>query len=385
VTRIVHVIPRLEAGGAERMLVDVSSRLARSSYDQVVVSLADRGPLAAPLEDAGVPVRTAGFHPSVPNPIAFARLVRIIREHQPDLVETWLYKADLVGGLATLPAGRPPLLWSVQQTHLEPVGRLRSNVLAARSCARLSKRLPTLILCASDEAAETHAAMGYCAEKLRVVPNGVDTDRFRPDTDARARIRAEIEVSDSTPLVGLVARFDPQKDHATFAAAARSIAEQVPEVRFLLCGRRIGWDNLNLTRMLDDASIRDRVVLLGVRHDMPAVTAALDVAMSSSAFGEAFSVAISEAMAAGVPCVATDSGNAAPLISGTGRVVRPRDPLGLANGVIELLRLPEAERRSLGERARDRILTQFSIAAVAHRYEETYREVLDVRGTRVGG
>jgi glycosyltransferase involved in cell wall biosynthesis len=381
--RIVHVIPRLVAGGAERMLVDICTRVDRSRFDPVVISLADRGPLAAPLEEAQVAVHSVGFHPSLPNPAASARLVRLLRALQPDVVETWLYKADLLGGLATVLAGRPPLLWSVQQTHLEPVGgRLRSNVVTARVCARLSGRLPTLILCASQPAADAHEAIGYRAAKLRIVPNGVDTDRFRPDPTARGRIRAELAVADGTPVVGLVARFDPQKDHATFVEAARRILDRVGDAQFVLCGRGIVRDNVELARLIDRAGIGSHVSLLGVRDDMPAVTAAFDVAMSSSAFGEAFSVALSEALATAVPCVATDSGNAVELVGEAGRVVPPRDAEGLAAGVAELLALPDGDRRDLGARGRERIVSHFSIATVARGYEETYEEVMRVARAR---
>jgi glycosyltransferase involved in cell wall biosynthesis len=373
--RVVHVLPRLEPGGAERVLIDVSARLA-PAWDQVVISLTDRGALADTIEASGIPVHAIGFRPSIPNPVAFGRLVRVLRRLRPDLVETWLYKADLLGGLATLAAGRPPLLWSVHQTDLRPIGSLRSNVRTAQVCARLSNRLPSLILCASDEAASAHAAMGYRADKLRVVPNGVDTDLFRPDPDGRSRVRTELGLAESVPLVGLVARFDTQKDHATFAAAARMILDRVPDVRFVLCGRRIGWDNPELVRLLDDAGIRHRVLLLGVRHDMPELTAAFDLALSTSAFGEAFSVAIAEAMATGVPCVATDTGNARSLIGGTGRVVPPRDPRALAGAVVELLGTAGTERRAMSVKARKLIVSDFSIVTVARRYEATYDEVL---------
>jgi glycosyltransferase involved in cell wall biosynthesis len=322
------------------------------------------------------------FHPSIPNPIAFARLIRLLRRLRPDLVETWLYKADLLGGLATIAGGRPPLVWSVHQTALEPVGRLRSNVLTAKICARLSPWLPTLVGCVTEEVARAHAGMGYPTEKLRVVPNGIDTERFRPDPAARARIRTEIGLSESTPLVGLVARFDPQKDHRTFAEAARQIAARVPEAHFVLCGREISRDNSALTRLLDVTGLRERVALLGVRDDMPAVTAALDVAQSSSAFGEASSLAILEAMASAVPSVATDTGNVADVIRDAGAVVPPRDAAALAAATVELLELPSHERAALGARARGRVVAQFSIIETARGYERLYEEALSVAPRR---
>jgi glycosyltransferase involved in cell wall biosynthesis len=372
--RVVHIITGLEPGGAEHQLVNVVSRLDRSRFHPVVISLTGRGPLAERLEAADIAVH--GLR--VTEPVAFARLTRLVRRERPDLVETWLYKADLIGGLATAAGTRAPMLWSIHQTDLHPEPGLRSNVWAAKICARLSRWLPTLILCVSPEAADAHAALGYQTDKLRVVPNGFDIDRFRPDADARAIVREELGWDESTPIVGLVARFDPQKDHRTFAIAARRVAEQLPDVRFVLCGRGVTAGNVDLVELISANRVQDRVALLGARADMPAVTAALDVAVSSSAFGEAFSVAIGEAMATGVPCVVTDCGNAARLVGDAGRVVPVRNPVALAEAIIHLLRMGPDERRAMGARGRKRIVSEYSLAAVVRRYEETYDEVLQL-------
>jgi glycosyltransferase involved in cell wall biosynthesis len=374
--RVVHVITGLEPGGAEHQLVNVVTHLDRSRFDPVVISLTGRGPLAEPLEAAGIPVHAVRV---ATDPLA---PLRILRAERPDLVETWLYKADLIGSLATIAATRAPLLWSVHQTDLQPEAGLRSNVLAARICALLSRWIPTLILCVSPEAARAHAAMGYRADKFRVVPNGFDTDRFQPDEGARAAVRQEIGWERSTPIVGLVARFDPQKDHRTFAVAARRVLDEIPDVRFVLCGRGITTENADLVDLMKHNGIKDRVALLGVRDDMPAVTAALDVAVSSSAFGEAFSIAIGEAMATGVPCVVTDCGNAARLVGDAGRVVPVRDPVALAGGMIELLRFNDDQRRVMGARGRERIIAEYSLESVVRRYEQTYDEVLCLASAR---
>jgi glycosyltransferase involved in cell wall biosynthesis len=369
--RVVHVITGLQHGGAEHQLVNVVTRLDRSRFAPEVISLTGRGPLAASLEACRVPVH--GVHAT--DPVELVRLVRLMHRQRPDVVETWLYKADLIGGLAASAATSAPILWSVHQTDLQPEPGLRSNVVAARVCARLSRWLPKLILCVSQEAADCHAAMGYRADKLRVVPNGFDTDHFRPDSEARAAVRAEHGWDDATPVIGLVARFDPQKDHRTFTIAARRVLQDVPEARFAICGRGITAENADLVRLIRASELQDHVALLGVRNDMAAVTAAFDVAVSSSAFGEAFSIAIGEAMASGVPCVVTNSGNAARLVGDAGRVVPVRDPRALAAGIVELLGLSRDERRAVGARGRTTIVDRYSLASVVRKYEETYDEV----------
>jgi glycosyltransferase involved in cell wall biosynthesis len=158
--------------------------------------------------------------------------------------------------------------------------------------------------------------------------------------------------------------------------AARRVVDEVPDVRFVLCGRGVTTGNADLIDLLRASEIQDRVAVLGVRDDMPAVTAALDVAVSSSAFGEAFSIAMGEAMATGVPCVATDTGNASRLVGDAGRVVPVRNPLALAGAIIDLLRMSWAEHRAMGARGRRRIVSDYSLRAVVSRYEDTYDEVL---------
>ena len=374
--RVVHVTTGLLAGGAERVLVDVATRVDRSRFEPTVISLTTRGPLAADLEAAGVPVHAMEFNRSVPDPVAFTRLARLLRRVEPHLVETWLTKADLIGGLASRIAVRAPLLWSVHVSDIPYQAGVRSNALGQRIGARMSRWLPKLIVCVSEEAANAHAALGYDRGKFRIVPNGFDTERFQPDPDARAAVRTDLGIGQDTLVVGLVARFDPQKDHTTFARAARTVLDEIEGVQFVLCGREITTGNASLVGVLDRAGILDRTQLLGVREDMPAITASFDIAASSSAFGEAFSLALGEAMACGVPCVTTDVGNAAAIVGDTGRVVPAKQPAALADGILELLRTPAEQRRALGTRARDRIVADFSLPVIVRRYEEIYAELV---------
>jgi len=160
------------------------------------------------------------------------------------------------------------------------------------------------------------------------------------------------------------------------ASTRRRITAPSPWPPAVLCGRGVTPGNAGLVDLLKANEIQDRVAVLGVRDDMPAVTAALDVAVSSSAFGEAFSIAIGEAMATGVPCAATDTGNAARLVGDAGRVVPVRDPPALAEAIVDLLRMSGAERRAIGARGRAAIVDRYSLDSVVRRYEATYDEVL---------
>jgi glycosyltransferase involved in cell wall biosynthesis len=177
-------------------------------------------------------------------------------------------------------------------------------------------------------------------------------------------------------LIGLVARYHPQKDHHTFVQAAGQIAEKISNVRFVLCGHRIKADNHELITWIGETGFRDRFHLLGRRDDIPRITAGLDIATSSASHGEAFPNIIGEAMACGVPCVVTDVGDSAHIVGDTGVVVPPRAPQALAKAWSTLLSLDVKERCHLGESARERIREHFSLEKITSQYEQLYADLI---------
>jgi glycosyltransferase involved in cell wall biosynthesis len=333
-----------------------------------VISITRDGPVGASIRALGIDVEVVSLKPNLLN---WFGLARRIRELRPDLVQTWLYHADVLGGLAARRAGAPRVIWGVRHSNLEPDSNERSVLFLARWAARISRRVPDRILFNSETALRAHVGIGYDAARTEVVPNGFDTARFRPDPASRQALRAELGLAADTPLVGLVARFHPQKDHATFFSAARRVAERVSGVRFVLCGRGVNAENGMLRRWTDANGLGGRVHLLGVRDDMPALQAALDVAVSSSVGEEAFPNAVGEAMACAVPCVATDVGDTRLLVGDAGRIVPRRDPVALADACVALFAAAEARQR-IGLAARDRIERHFSLPAIARRYEAIY-------------
>jgi glycosyltransferase involved in cell wall biosynthesis len=216
-----------------------------------------------------------------------------------------------------------------------------------------------------------------------VIPNGADPVAFSPDPKARLSVRKELGTQEEKPLVGLVARFDPAKDHRTFVRAAALLCDRLPDVGFVLCGDGITWENRRLTRWIDEAGVRACCYLLGRRTDIPRLTTALDVATSSSYYGEAWPLAVGEAMACGVPCVVTQVGDSPLIVGETGLSVRPRDPQALADAWHKLLTVGQNERAKLGAAARRRIEEHFSLQDAVSSYERLYGEVA-TRAGRLG-
>lgn len=375
--RVLHVITALHVGGAETMLL----RLLRASQGRLpatheVVSLTDRGEIGRRIEGLGIALHVVGMaRRGIPDPLSIARLASIVARGRADVVQTWMYHADLLGGLAAAATGAR-LVWGIHHSTLDRADTPRLTRLTVAACARLSRWLPDAIVSVSGVGRDAHVAAGYDARKFVVIPNGFDLAEHQLDAAAREEVRRELGLTGREIVIGLVARFDPQKDHLNFLRAAALLARRRDAVRFLLCGHGASPDNDTLASAIAREGLAGRVLLLGRRNDVPRVMNALDVATLSSAHGEAFPLVIGEAMACGVPCVVTDVGDSALLVGDTGRVVQPRDPAALARAWEALVDLGAEDRRSMGAAARTRIAERFGIAKIAEDYHALYERVL---------
>jgi len=372
---ILHLITGLEAGGAERMLVRLAGATDRDRFRSVVVSMTDRGSFGPVLEAGGIELRLLGMRRGRADPTGLSRLGQILREVRPDVVQSWLYHADFLALAARLLSRRVPrLVWNIQCTDMRGDGLSRTGAVLRRLLA-WSAAIPDAIVVNSGAGRDFHASIGYRPRRWEMIPSGIDTREFRPDPAARTSFRQELGLDNETVLVGLAARFHPMKDHPTFLAGAARLAASDRRTRFVLSGTGTDAGNPQLTDAVARLGIADRVILLGERRDMPAFFAALDICALSSAYGEGCPNVLGEAMACGVPCVATDVGDSAAVIGDTGVVVPARDPAALAAGIERLIGLGAGGRQALGARARARIEQGYELGKIVARYEALYQEL----------
>src|SRR5215471_6042896 len=302
--RVLHVITGLGTGGAEMMLVKLLSARQQGGIEAAVVSLTGRdGIVGERLHALGVAVEALEMTRSPLSLFRLSRLVSSARRFRPHLVQGWMYHGNLAASaVGSLTTGPIPVLWNIRQTLYQLSDERWLTRAVIRVGAALSRR-PSVILYNSALGAAQHEAIGYDGTKRVVIPNGFDCDQFRPSADARRDLRAELGLAPDTTLVGLVARFHPMKGHAVFLQAASLLARKHAALRFVLAGRGVTGGQPALARLIEELRLGDRMFLLGERSDIPRITAALDVACSSSLWSEGFSNAIGEAMACGVPCV----------------------------------------------------------------------------------
>lgn len=348
----------------------VLQRQGQTGAADLVVSLTSIGSVGEGLRRAGVEVIALDMVSPAMLPSAIARLVRLFKERKPEIVQTWMYHADLLGGLVAKLAGVSYVVWGIRTTEIAATSGQLTRLIRWM-CARLSGTVPSIILCAADASRRSHAAIGYRADIMRVIPNGFDLQRFRRDDGRRADFRARMGIPADALVIASIGRYHPVKNHPLFLEAAASACNALPKAVFVMAGRHVHPSNQELHGLTVASGAPERFHLLGEVRDVEALLAATDILCMHS-LSEGFPNIVAEAMCCEVPCVVTDVGDAALLVGATGTVVPSGDAEGLAAALIEMARRTDIERRELGRLARSVVEGQFSMQACVEQFDALY-------------
>jgi len=372
--RVVFLIRALQSGGAERQLVTLIRGLDPTRFEVTVATFYSGGELCADLEDLpNVRVVSADKQGRWDLLGFFVRLLRIVRRASPEVVHGYMYGANelaLVFGRLTGAA----VVWGIRASGLEMGHYDMATRMLYRSGAWLS-RLSDLIIANSEAGRRFHLGIGYPAGKLRVVPNGIDTRRFAYNAAQRERVRRQWSIKDGEVLIGVVARLDPMKDHATFLRAAALASTEHAATRFVIVGAGAERSLGTLQSLAVQIGVSARVLWAGPREDVTAVYSALDLFTCCSAFGEGFPNSLAEAMACERLCVATRVGDAEWILGDCGETVPPREPQALAGAWSRLLALSPADRVRRAQEARQRIVSSFGVSSLVHATSELLTQV----------
>ncbi|NVD44398.1 glycosyltransferase [Qipengyuania atrilutea] len=368
--RVLHFISGLGPGGAEHMLVRLVENTPELNHH--VLSLTGPGELSPALEAAGAVLLEGRKREGLWNTFLL-QTAKAVRTVQPNVIQGWMYHGNLASLFAVRTRSKQPLVWNIrQQVPIAQTAKLHQQA-AIRLQARGS-RFADAIIYNSSAAACGHEAIGFKPAKRRLIPNGFDTNIFRPDSEARRSVRNELGLSDDTLAIGLVARFDPWKNHAAFFSVCARLLESRDDLVFVLAGKDMTANNPHVNSLVSRIPSRN-LRLLGDRRDVPRIVCGLDIATNVS-LGEGFPNAVGEAMSCAKFCVATPVGATPTLIENCGLIASGTDEAEIYLALLRAVDMGHDQRDAVGKAARVRIQNHFSIQAVAQQYAELYRELV---------
>lgn len=374
--RVMHLITGLDVGGAENMLFKIAANMDRDNFENIVVCIKTGGSMLDKLEKANVEVISLGFNKKYPSLLVILKLISIIKEKKPDVLHTWLYHADLLGLIAGKISRLPHVVWNIRCSYVDMSEYSIMSSFVRFILVKLSS-IPSLITVNSKCGLQAHKDIGYRAKKWKIIPNGIDTELYKPDLNIKNNIKNQLNIAGDSIVIGFVARFDPMKDHGTFFEVARRLVDKSPGINFVLAGTNIDSGNEYLNNKIKQYGLGQNIVLMGEQHELWKLLPAFDLLILTSAYGEGFPNIIGEAMSCGVPCVSTDVGDVRSIIGDAGSVAQPRDADGMLAALETMINLSGKERNEMGLKARGRIVDNYLLSNIVKEYEKTYIEIMN--------
>jgi glycosyltransferase involved in cell wall biosynthesis len=367
--RLVFLVRSLDLGGAQRQLVTLAKAIDKTRFDVSIVTFYSGFHEERELENVDIKIvclKKRGRW----DLLSFARrLIKTSKELQPHILHGYLDIPNVLA-LAMKRFVKTRVVWGVRASALE----LKQYDWLFRVAARVERSLsnyPDLVIANSNAAVQHYLGNSFPENKLKLIPNGIDTAIFKPDPEARATIRMEWDIADSTKLVGVVGRFDPVKNLPLFFEAAVLVSRELPDAQFVCVGEGPADYVNELKKKAAAVGISEKLIWSKPRADVTSVYNGLDVLVSPS-LAESFPNVLAEAMACGVPCVASDVGDSRQILGQCGAIVPAAEPEILARAIITALR--EGRRHSAA--ARVRIIENFSIDQLARRTEAALLELV---------
>lgn len=373
--KVTHVIVSLSDGGAQAVLFNLVSKSPQHQHS--VISMSNTGKYGEPLAKLGVPVQALGMKRGALSLSGAFKLFSILRKDKPDVVQTWMYHSDLIGGLAARLAGIKNVVWGIHHSTLDDAGTAKSTKIMVKILSPLSRFLPKKIISCSQEALKVHVDVGYDKDKLVFAANGYDLSRFERKPGHFEGLKGGFSRPEGHVVFATVARWNPQKDQKNLIDACARL-KRAGSFKFscLLVGPAVDADNTVLASHIKEKEVEDCVHLMGSCTDVPALMNAIDFHVLPSSFGEAFPNVVAEAMSCSTPCIVTDVGDAASMVSTHGWVVPPRDSAALAIAIEQaaekLGRLDEWEQ--LKDECRQHAVGVFDVHRMVAEYEAVWNE-----------
>lgn len=375
--RIVHIITGLGNGGAEGVLYRLVINDKKNEH--IVISLMNDGKYGSLLKQNSIKTYFLNLNKGKVSVSALLELRKILKNEQPDIIQTWMSHADLIGGLVAKLSGFKNIIWNIRHSKIEyKKSNLKTNAVILSSML-LSKALPKRIICCSSKTYRDYSENGYDKSKMVIISNGYDFDQFNKNTSFRNKIRKELGILESENLLGMVGRYDLCKNHSGLLDALYLVKKEFNDFKILLIGRDLNDSNVSIKEKISKLELSNNVILLDQRKDIAAIMNALDLHILSSSSGEGFPNVIAEAMACGTLCVATNVGDSDIIINNYGWLVEPKSSKLLSEAIVIALKEKQDDSKwnDMQISAQDHIINNFSLEKMIREYNYVWQNVLD--------
>ena len=365
-----HIITSLSIGGAETMLLRLIKHKPDLVKSTIVISLTDNGEIGRILESMGVSVISLGMHNWSSIFKALFKLKKIIQNEKPDIIHTWMYHANILGGIAAFLAKNKNIIWSIRRSEFTR-GESLSTYIVMRIGAMFSNIIPKVIVCVAESGLKNHQNYGYKSDSMIVIPNGFDLEHLKHDPVIRKKIRKELNIYDDEVVIGCVGRFHESKGYEILIASSVEVIKLNEKVRYLLIGRDLDQQNTILTEWINKTGFSDHFLLAGEKHNVADYMSAMDIFCLSS-ITEGFPNVVGEAMASALPCVVTSVGDVQKITGNNAILVQPKNKKLLSKGLCEILNMDNEKRYKMGLRGRIKIEEEYPLKLICEKYYNLY-------------
>ena len=368
--KIIHIITGLNEGGAEATLFNLINNT--KEQNNFIISLKGKGKYGALLRKKGIKVYSINFKFDFSLIKKFFYIIKIIKKINPDIVQTWMYHADLIGGIASYIANKKNIFWGIHHTSLKFNSNKKSIILIATINRILSYVIPKKIIVCANKAKETHIKFGFDKSKFHIIHNGIDFRKFKKSKIKGLKYRKKISASENEIIFGTVARFDPNKDHLNLLKALKEIKKKHIKFKYLLVGKNMNKKNNYILRNIYKHNLEENIILLGEEKDIVSIMNTLDLHILPSK-SEAFPLVLLESIACGTLSISTNVGDVEKIIKTNSLLVKPKNHISLYEGIMKFLAISCDEKSKIINQSILHIKKNYSVEKMANSYINIYK------------
>jgi glycosyltransferase involved in cell wall biosynthesis len=371
--KILYIITNLSTGGAEIQLLSLIKEL-RNTNEILVISLISKGEVGFKIEELGIPLHVLGLNNFTGLKKSVFVIKDILNNFKPDIIHTWMYHANLIGGFIPFLFGYKNIVWSIHHNSFSFKHNRIATVFLIRFSAILSYTIPRKIVCVSNDVIVNHRKIFYDSNKLCYIPNGIDTKLFCCRKEKKLHLSNLYNIKESTKLIGLISRFDPIKNHSIFLKSIKVLKNKgFEDFKIILCGKNIDYKNNELLNLISLNNLQDHIILLGLFEDMQLLYNSLDLVVCTS-FSESFSIVLAEAISCGTLCVSTILGDPENFLTSYQHIKNPYDEVEIANVILANLNVED--KTKITENLRLELIKKYSIDVISKKYFKLYQELV---------